>query len=131
MPKREQPAYEERVAEFLEPQERIEKLLVGRRASFMNMFYPFGRVNRQVLLTDRNIYVFELEGSERRTAGATPSKVLSKYQRGDAPVSYRALGSTLIVGEEQIRPISGHVRMGRGRAIAAAAGTTSETADPS
>ena len=113
MSKRGQPTYEERVAEFLEPGEQAEQLLAGRPASFARIFDPFGRINRQVLLTDRNLYVFELDGTERRMAG-TPSRVLSKHQRGSAPVRYRFLPPTLIVEEEQIRP-AGRVMASRGR----------------
>ena len=125
MPKRDRPTYEERVAELLEPGEQAEMMLAGRRASFINIFYPKGRVDRQVLVTDRNVYVFELEGSERRVAG-TPSKVLSKHQRGSAPVRYQVLPATLIVGEEQIRPMRAMVTLGK--PIARAAGTPTQTA---
>ena len=128
MSKRGRPTYEERVAEFLEPGEQVEELLAGRPASFARIFYPFGRINRQVLLTDRNLYVFELDGGERRMAG-TPSRVLSKHQRGSAPVRYQFLPPTLIVGEEQIRP-AGRVMAARARPIARAAGAPSQPADP-
>ncbi|HEV3174985.1 MAG TPA: hypothetical protein VGZ72_03305 [Stellaceae bacterium] len=128
MSKPDRTTYEERVAEFLEPGEQVEKMLAGRPASFTRIFYPFGRINRQVLLTDRNLYVFELEGSERRMGG-TPSKVLSKHKRGSAPVRYQVLPATLIVGEEQIRP-AGRVMAARGKPIARAAATSSQTAGP-
>jgi hypothetical protein len=119
MGKPDRPTYEERVAGFLEPGERVERMVAGRPASFLNAFYPKGRITRQVVLTDRNLYVFELEGSERRVAG-TPSRVLSKHQRGSAPVRRRTLPATLIVGEEHIRLIQGMVAFGP--VIARAAG---------
>ena len=117
-------SYNERVADFLEPGESVEQVLVGRAASFANIFYPFGRVTRQVVLTDRNLYVFELEGRERRFAG-TPSKVLAKHKRGSAPVRSRALPTTFFVGEEQIRP-AGTMMAARGPVIARAAGSPSQ-----
>jgi hypothetical protein len=111
--------YEERLEEFLEPGEQFEQILAGRPASSANILYPFGRVSRQAVLTDRNIYVFELEGRERRMAG-TPSRTLAKHPRGSAPASYRVFPPTLIVGEEQVRP-AGRVMAARGKPIARAA----------
>jgi hypothetical protein len=108
MSKRNRPTYEERVAEFLEPGERVEKVVPGRTASLINLFFPAGRYDRQVVLTDGNLYLFELEGSERRVAG-TPSRVLSKHQRGSAPVRYRVFPPTLIMGQEEIRPLKGMI----------------------
>jgi hypothetical protein len=119
MSKREKGPYEERVAKFLEPGEHIEKMLAGRPASFARIFYPFGKVTRQALLTDRNLYVFELEGSER-WLGGTPSKVLSKHPLGDAPARYKYLPPALVVGDEEIRPAGRRMVM-RAKPIANAA----------
>jgi hypothetical protein len=124
MSKRDRPTYEERVAEFLEPGERVEKVVPGRTASFINLFFPAGRYDRQVLLTDRNLYLFELEGSERRVAG-TPSRMLSKHQRGSAPVRYRVFPPTLIVGVEEIRPLKGMIPVAKW--IAGVASTPGQT----
>ena len=112
------------MAEFLEPGERVEKVVPGRTASFINLIFPAGRYDRQVLLTDRNLYLFELEGSERRVAG-TPSRMLSKHQRGSAPVRYRVFPPTLIVGVEEIRPLKGMIPVAKW--IAGVAGTPSQT----
>jgi hypothetical protein len=128
MGKRDEPTdFAERWAEFLEPGEQVEKMLAGRRASTANIFYPFGPINRQVVLTDRNLYVFELEGKQRRMKG-TPSNVLSKHPRGSAPVRSRAMPTTLFVGEEQIRP-AGTYMAALGPVIARAAAAPSQTSD--
>src|SRR4051812_19272395 len=120
MRKRDRRIYDERVTEFLEPgEEQIERMLAGRPASFANIFFGW-RVSRQVLVTDRNVYVFGLEGRERRMAG-TPSKVLSKHQRGTVSVRYRVFPPTLIVAGEEIRP-AGRMMIARGKPIAKAAG---------
>jgi hypothetical protein len=117
----------DRWGEFLEPGEQVEKMLAGRRASFANIFYPFGRINRQVVLTDRNLYVFELEGRERRMKG-TPSKVLCKHPRGGAPARSRAMPTTFFVGEEQIRP-AGTYMAALGPVIARAAAPPRQSSD--
>jgi hypothetical protein len=124
MGQRDRPSYEERAAKFLEPGEQIERICPGRPASFINAFYPKGRITRQVVLTDRNLYVFELEGDERHATG-TPSRVLSKHQRGQAPVRRRLFPVALIVGEHQIRPLRGFPFA---TVIARAAGAPSQTA---
>jgi hypothetical protein len=108
MSKRDRLTYEERVAEFLEPGEQVEKVVPGRTASFLNLLFPAGRYDRQVLLTDRNLYLFELAGGERGVTG-TPSRVLSKHQRGSAPVRYQVFPPTLTVGQEEIRPLKGMI----------------------
>jgi hypothetical protein len=123
MRNRDKRPYEERVSGFLEPGELVETILAGRPASFARIFYPFGRVTRQALLTDRNLYVLELEGSERRMSG-TPSRVLSKHERGNAPARYRFFPPTLIVAGEEIRPAGRRMVM-RAKPIAEAASASS------
>jgi hypothetical protein len=119
MSKRDRRPYKERVADLLEPGEQIEQMLAGRAATFANVVFRFGPVTRQVLLTDRNIYVFELEGSER-WMGGTPSRLLSKHQRGAVTARYRLVPATLFVEGQEVRP-AGRVMVGRGPLIARAA----------
>ena len=119
MSRRDKRPYEERAAEFLEPGEKLEKILTGRLATSANVFYPFGKVNRQVVLTDRNLYVFELEGKER-WLGGTPSRMLAKHQRGNGPARYRVFPPTMIVGPEEVRP-AGRGMVANGKPIVKAA----------
>ena len=42
MGKQDRPTYEERVGQFLEPGERLERMVAGRPASFLNAFVPKG-----------------------------------------------------------------------------------------
>lgn len=119
MSRRDKRPYEERVSEFLEADEEIEKRAAGWPATAVNVVFRFGPISRQVLLTDRNLYVFELEGDER-WMGGTPSRVLAQYQRGTVPVRYRLLPPTLIVRGEEIRP-AGRVMIQYAAQIAKAA----------
>jgi hypothetical protein len=99
-------SYVERVAGFLERGEEVLEVLDGRPSSFLNwalMSWQAMRRTRQVLLTDRNIYVFELEGRERRWLG-TPSRMLSEHTLGSVEVRYQYIPPALVVGEDRITP---------------------------
>jgi hypothetical protein len=95
---------EERAQPFLEPGERVELGVYGLPFSFANFVLntmPLGSVvrGREVLLTDRNIYVFQLGRWRGR-----PTAVLAKHARGSVSVTCKTFPAKLSVGEQRINP---------------------------
>jgi hypothetical protein len=98
---------EEQAQPFLEPNEHVELGAWGLPFSFANLVLntlPAGGFvgRREVLLTDRNIYVLELGRSVLRSR--RPQAVLAKHARGSVSVTCKSFPAMLSVGEDRINP---------------------------
>jgi hypothetical protein len=98
---------EEQAQPFLEAGERVELGAWGLPFSFANLVLntlPAGGFvrGREVLLTDRNIYVLELGRSVLKSR--RPQAVLAKHASGSVSVSCKSFPAMLSVGDQRINP---------------------------
>jgi hypothetical protein len=130
--------WQDSLGRFLEPGERVEAAVRGRRATFWQLMLGYGWVllvlqkrYRAYVVTDRNVYVFQASG----VAAYKVTKELEKRPLGAARVEYKRGYLTLDGMHESLvgffGPLWRNASLAIQRALAAARRPASPAASPS